>query len=57
MQTGHAKLLEMINYLWRFITNLAGKVESFLLLIQLKHEEGFEWGNEQRQTFEKLKVT
>jgi hypothetical protein len=28
---------------------MAGKVESFLPLIRLKHEVGFEWGDEQRQ--------
>jgi hypothetical protein len=40
------KLLGKVNYLRRFIVNLAGKVESFLPLIQLKHEEGFIWGAE-----------
>jgi hypothetical protein len=47
------KLLGKVNYLRRFIVNLAGKVESFLPLIQLKHEEGFIWGAEQRAAFEK----
>jgi hypothetical protein len=49
------KLLGKIKYLQRFIANLAGKVESFLLLIQLKHEERFQWGDEPRQAFEKIK--
>jgi hypothetical protein len=49
------KLLGKVNYLRRFIVNLAGKVDSFLLLIGLKHEEGFVWGDEQRRVFDKIK--
>jgi hypothetical protein len=49
------KLLGKINYLWRFISNLAGRVESLLPLIWLKHEEEFAWGAEQREAFEKIK--
>jgi hypothetical protein len=40
------KLLGKINYLRRFISNLAGKVELFLQLIRLKHEGEFVWGVE-----------
>jgi hypothetical protein len=50
------KLLGKVNYLRRFITNMAGKVKSFLALIQLKHESDFVWGDEQRNVFEKIKV-
>jgi hypothetical protein len=49
------KLLGKINYLRRFIANLAGKVESFLPLIHLKHEKEFRWGNEQKEAFDKIK--
>jgi hypothetical protein len=35
------KLLGKINYLRRFISNLAGRVEAFLPLIRLKHEKEF----------------
>jgi hypothetical protein len=38
------KLLGKINYLRHFISNHAGRVESLLALIQLKHEEEFAWG-------------
>jgi hypothetical protein len=38
------KLLGKINYLRRFISNLAGRVESLLPLVWLKHKEGFTWG-------------
>jgi hypothetical protein len=38
------KLMGKINYLWHFISNLVGRVEFFLPLFQLKHEEEFAWG-------------
>jgi hypothetical protein len=38
------KLLGNINYLRRFISNLAGLVDSLLPLVRLKHEEEFTWG-------------
>jgi hypothetical protein len=37
------KLLCKINYLHHFISNLAGRVESLLPFVRLKHEE-FTWG-------------
>jgi hypothetical protein len=49
------KLLEKINYLRRFISNLAGKVESFTPLVRLKHESDFRWGAEQREAFAAIK--
>ena len=41
------KLLGKINYLRRFISNLAGKIESFVPLLRLKNEAEFTWGAEQ----------
>jgi hypothetical protein len=38
------KLLGKINYLCYFICNLAGRVESLLPLVWLKHQEEFTWG-------------
>jgi hypothetical protein len=38
------KLLGKINYLYHFISNLVGRVESLLPLVQLKHEEEFTRG-------------
>jgi hypothetical protein len=49
------KLLGKINYLRRFIANLAGKVDSFLPLLQLKHDQDFACGDEQEVTFSKIK--
>jgi hypothetical protein len=37
------KLLGKINYLCRFISNLARRVESLLPLVRLKHEGEFTW--------------
>jgi hypothetical protein len=48
------KLLGNINYLSRIISNLAGRVESFLPLVRLKHEGEFVWGTEQRMAFDKI---
>jgi hypothetical protein len=44
------KLLGKINYLRRFISNLAGPVESLLPLVRLKHEEEFTLGGGGRTT-------
>jgi hypothetical protein len=49
------KLLGKINYLCRFITNLAGKVDLFMPLVRLKHENEFMWGEEQNKVFERIK--
>jgi hypothetical protein len=49
------KLLGKVNYLQRFIANLARKVDSFLPLVHLKHENEFTWGEEQREAFERIK--
>jgi hypothetical protein len=43
------KLLGKINYLHHFISNLAGRVEFLLPLVQLKHEDEFTWGAKQRE--------
>jgi hypothetical protein len=45
------KLLGKINYLRCFISNLAGQVEPWLPLIQLKHEKGFTWGGRTARSF------
>jgi hypothetical protein len=36
-----AEAAEKINYLRRFIANLAGEIDSLLPLVRLKHEEEF----------------
>jgi hypothetical protein len=49
------KLLGKNNYLRRFISNLAGKVESFTPLVRIKHESDFRLGAEQREAFAAIK--
>jgi hypothetical protein len=41
MKEGSAKLLGKINCLCWFISNLAGKIDSFILLERLKHKKEF----------------
>jgi hypothetical protein len=52
---GAQSLLRNINYLQRFISNLAGRVESLLPLVRLKHEVGSVLGVEQKQAFKRIK--
>jgi hypothetical protein len=46
------KLLGKINYLRHFISNLAGRVEYLLPLVQLKHEKEFIWGGRTARSFQ-----
>jgi hypothetical protein len=50
------KLLSKINWLRWFISNLARKVESFLPLIRLKHDERFISGAEQKIALKRIKA-
>ena len=47
-------LLGKINFLRRFISNLSGKAQAFSPLLRL-NKEGFEWGQEQQEAFDKIK--
>ncbi len=49
------KLLGKVNYLSRFISNLAGKIDAFVPIIRLKREADFTWGAKQQEAFEGLK--
>jgi hypothetical protein len=49
------KLLGKINYLRCFISNLIGKIETFLPLIRLKHEGEFTWGQSKEKRLKKIK--
>jgi hypothetical protein len=48
-------LLGKVNYLRQFISNLVGRVESLLPLVQLKHDKDFAWGAAKREVFERIK--
>jgi len=49
------KFLGKINFLRRFISNLFGKIDTFIPILQLKNEAKFTWGAEQQVAFEKIK--
>jgi hypothetical protein len=40
------KFLGKVNYLRRFISNLAGKVDAFTLILRLKDNANFTWGGQ-----------
>jgi len=49
------KLLGKVNYLWRFISNLAGKINAFTPVIRLKNDVEFTWGAEQQEAFDLIR--
>ena len=48
-------MLGHINFLRRFISNVAGKTKAFSPLLKLKSNEEFVWGQEQQHAFEAIK--
>ena len=44
-----------MNYLRRFISNLAGKIDAFTPILQLKNDAKFAWGAEQQEAFDLIK--
>ncbi|CAL2229814.1 unnamed protein product [Prunus armeniaca] len=48
-------LLGKINFLRRFISNSAGKVQPFSSLLRLKQEHTFKWEEQHQQAFEEIK--
>jgi hypothetical protein len=49
------KFLGKINYLRRFISNLAGKVDAFTPILWLKNDAEFTWGVEQQEAFDLIR--
>ena len=49
-------LLGKINFLRRFIANLAGKIQPLTLLLRLKDKEEFEWGPPHQKAFDNIKA-
>jgi hypothetical protein len=41
------KFLDKVNYLRRFISNLAGKIDAFTPILRVKNDAQFAWGAEQ----------
>ncbi|KAI5323806.1 hypothetical protein L3X38_032879 [Prunus dulcis] len=48
-------LLGKINFLRRFISNSAGKIQHFSSLLRLKEEQTFKWEEHHQQAFEEIK--
>ncbi|CAL9028938.1 unnamed protein product, partial [Prunus brigantina] len=48
-------LLGKINFLRRFISNSAGKIQPFSSLLKLKQEQAFKWEEQHQQAFEEIK--
>jgi hypothetical protein len=42
------KFLDKVNYLWRFISNLVGKIDAFTPILRLKNDVDFTWRAEQQ---------
>jgi hypothetical protein len=49
------KFLGKVNYLRRFISNLAGKIDAFIPILRLKNDAEFTWGTEQQEAFDLIK--
>jgi hypothetical protein len=49
------QLIDKINFVRRFISNLSGRIEPFMELVKIKVNDEFHWGAEQQQAFEDIK--
>jgi hypothetical protein len=49
------KILQKLNYLRWFISNLSGKISTFASILQLKNEVEFTWGADQQCAFDDIK--
>jgi hypothetical protein len=49
------KFLGKVNYLRRFISNIAGKIDAFTPILQLKDDAEFTWGVEQQESFDLIR--
>ncbi|KAM2602283.1 hypothetical protein TB1_039701 [Malus domestica] len=50
------RLLGKINFLMRFIANLAGKIQPLTPLLKIKDKEEFKWGSPHQETFNSIKA-
>ena len=48
-------LIGKINFSRRFISNLSGRIQPFSLLLKLKADQEFVWGEEQQKALEGIK--
>jgi hypothetical protein len=50
------KFLGKENFLRRFISNLAGKIDAFTPILRLKNNANFAWGAKQQEAFDFIKT-
>jgi hypothetical protein len=50
------KFLGKVNYLQRFISNLAGKIDAFTPTLRLKNDVECTWGEEQQEAFDLIRI-
>ena len=48
-------LIDKVNFIRRFISNLSGRIQAFTPLLKLKPDQEFVWGEEQRKALEDVK--
>ena len=48
-------LIDKINFIWRFIANLSGKIQPFSSLLKLKADQKFVWGEAQQKALDEIK--
>ena len=48
-------LIGKINFIWRFIANLSGKIQLFYPLLNLKVDQKFVWGDTQQKALDEIK--
>jgi hypothetical protein len=51
---GEGTEVSKVNYLWRFISNLAGKIDAFTPILRLKNDVKFTWGQNSRKCLTSL---
>ena len=49
------QLIGKINFVRRFISNLSGRIEPFMLMVKIKSDDEFRWGAELQRAFEEIK--
>ena len=49
------KLIGKINFIRRFISNLSGRIDLFMGLVEIKSDVEFRWGAEQQKAFDEIK--
>jgi hypothetical protein len=49
------QLIDKINFVRRFISNLSRRIEPFMDLLKIKADEEFCWGAEQQRAFKEIK--